>query len=111
FPYMNGQDVNTGPSCSASRWVINFHDWPESLAKRYPNAYEQTRRLVKPDRQSRSETVRRAPWWQYWRRRPGLARAMTGFDQVIVITLVSKTAMPVMVPTGQVFSHALGVFA
>jgi hypothetical protein len=28
-----------------------------------------------------------------------------------VITLVSKTVMPVMVPTGQVFSHALGVFA
>jgi hypothetical protein len=32
-------------------------------------------------------------------------------ERVIVITLVSKVVMPVMVPTGQVFSHALGVFA
>jgi hypothetical protein len=30
---------------------------------------------------------------------------------VVVITLVSKTVMPVMEPTGQVFSHMLGVFA
>ena len=28
-----------------------------------------------------------------------------------MITLVSKTVMPVLVPTGQVFSHMLGVFA
>lgn len=29
----------------------------------------------------------------------------------MVITLVSKVVMPVMVPTGQVFAHRLGVFA
>ncbi len=29
FPYLNGQDLNTDPACAASRWVINFHDWPE----------------------------------------------------------------------------------
>jgi len=32
-------------------------------------------------------------------------------EQVVVITLVSKVVMPVIVPTGQVFSHAVGVFA
>ena len=30
---------------------------------------------------------------------------------MLVIALVSKTVMPVRVPTGQVFSHKLGVFA
>ncbi|MEU0947053.1 DNA methyltransferase, partial [Streptomyces canus] len=29
FPYLNGEDLNSRPDCSASRWVINFHDWPE----------------------------------------------------------------------------------
>lgn len=28
FPYLNGEDLNTRPDQSASRWVINFHDWP-----------------------------------------------------------------------------------
>jgi hypothetical protein len=37
--------------------------------------------------------------------------AIADLQRVIVITLVSKVVMPVMVPTGQVFSHMLGVFA
>ena len=28
YPYMNGQDLNSRPDQSASRWVINFFDWP-----------------------------------------------------------------------------------
>jgi len=28
FPYLNGEDLNSRPDQSASRWVINFRDWP-----------------------------------------------------------------------------------
>jgi len=28
FPYLNGEDLNTSPDQSPSRWVINFFDWP-----------------------------------------------------------------------------------
>jgi hypothetical protein len=28
IPYLNGEDLNSRPDQSASRWVINFHDWP-----------------------------------------------------------------------------------
>lgn len=28
FPYLNGQDLNSRPDQSPSRWVINFFDWP-----------------------------------------------------------------------------------
>lgn len=28
FPYLNGEDLNTSPEQKASRWVINFFDWP-----------------------------------------------------------------------------------
>ena len=27
-PYLNGEDFNSRPDQSASRWVINFYDWP-----------------------------------------------------------------------------------
>jgi hypothetical protein len=40
-----------------------------------------------------------------------MIQATADLDRVIVITLVSKVVMPVMVPTGQVFAHKLGVFA
>lgn len=28
LPYLNGEDLNTRPDQSPSRWVINFRDWP-----------------------------------------------------------------------------------
>ncbi len=28
FPYLNGEDLNSRPDQSSSRWVINFKDWP-----------------------------------------------------------------------------------
>jgi hypothetical protein len=28
FPFLNGDDINTRPDQSPSRWVINFFDWP-----------------------------------------------------------------------------------
>jgi hypothetical protein len=111
FPFLNGQDVNSRPDSSPSRWVINFHDWPEGEAETYAAPYEQAKRLVKPERATKSEAVRREPWWQYWRRRPALYSAISSLHRVIVITLVSKVVMPVMVETGQVFANKLGVFA
>ncbi|HWG99683.1 MAG TPA: SAM-dependent DNA methyltransferase [Pilimelia sp.] len=111
FPYLNGKDLNSRPDCSASRWVINFHDWPQARAATYPDCYRVAERLVKPERAGNHRRSYRGCWWIYAERRPALVRALAKLDRVSVITLVSKIVMPVMVPTGQVFSHMLGVFA
>lgn len=34
YPYLNGEDLNSRPDQSPSRWVINFHDWPLRRAER-----------------------------------------------------------------------------
>ena len=52
-----------------------------------------------------------AYWWQFAETRPAMRKAIAELDEVLVIALVSKTVMPMRVPTGQVFSHKLGVFA
>ncbi|MFC9627863.1 Eco57I restriction-modification methylase domain-containing protein [Streptomyces mirabilis] len=111
FPYLNGEDVNKDPLHTASRWIIDFFDWPEGEAKAYARAYEQVVRDVRPERlRNNNEKVRR-DWWQYKRIAPDMRSAIEGLDRAIVIALVSKVVMPVMVRTGQVFSHALGVIA
>lgn len=66
---------------------------------------------VRPDRLRQKDEYGKRYWWQFFRRRPELQKAAHGLEHVIVMTLHTKTVMPVMVPTGQVFSHALGVFA
>ncbi|WP_017574761.1 Eco57I restriction-modification methylase domain-containing protein [Nocardiopsis kunsanensis] len=111
FPYLNGQDLNSDPATSAPRWVINFHDWPEEKAKKYELCYQQVRHLVKPERDRNNNKQRREIWWRFTRPALDLYRNINGLDRVIVIAQTSNTAMPALVPTGQVFSHMLVVFA
>jgi hypothetical protein len=118
FPYLNGQDINGHPEHSAERWVINFHDWSELKAAEYPRAFNKVVNDVKPERQKRTkggEFALRKPlpqrYWHYADKRPGMVRALASLDRCIVITIVSKAVMPVMVPTGAVFTHRLSVFA
>lgn len=46
FPYLNGEDLNSRPDQSASRWVINFHDWPlnRSASGRWDGASDEQRK-------------------------------------------------------------------
>ncbi|WP_326602819.1 Eco57I restriction-modification methylase domain-containing protein [Streptomyces sp. NBC_01800] len=111
FPYLNGQNINNHPKNGTDRWVVNFRDWSISKAQEYPLAFERVWRDVKPERDTNSRKARRERWWQYAERAPGLDRAIARLDRCMVITRVSKVVMPVMVPTGPVFSEATIVFA
>jgi hypothetical protein len=118
FPFLNGEDLNSRPDTSAPSWVIDFNDRSEEEAKKYPLAYGRVLELVKPERQRKKPDgsyQMRNPlpqrWWQYAEKRPALRRAIRKLHEVLVITVVSKTVMPMRMKTGQVFSHALAVFA
>lgn len=111
FPYLNGEDLNSRPDCSASRYVIDFNDRSEDAAAKFPVPFERVEQLVRPERMRNNRAARRDRWWQFAENAPKLRRAIAGLDEVLVIALVSKSVMPVRVPTGQVFSHKLGVFA
>ncbi|WP_210725631.1 Eco57I restriction-modification methylase domain-containing protein [Arthrobacter silvisoli] len=117
-PYMNGEDLNSRPSADASRWVVNFFDWPIERAQAFGPVFDHVERTVRPERQRTKpdgEYALRKPlpdrWWQYADKRPGLYKAIKELDYVAAIALVSKTVMPMRVNARQVFSHALGVFA
>lgn len=118
LPYLSGEDINSRSDFSASRWVIDFNDRTEDEAKQYTLPYARVLETVKPERQRKNKDgayALRKPlpqkWWQFADKRPALRRATAKLDRVIVIALVSKTVMPVMVRTGQIFSHKVGVFA
>ncbi|GAA2109560.1 Eco57I restriction-modification methylase domain-containing protein [Streptomyces synnematoformans] len=110
FPYLNGQDINTHPEHRTDRWIINFRDWTQAKAAEYPKAYEKVRREVKPERENNNRKVYREYWWQFAEKQRAMVKGIESLDRCIVITLVSKAVMPVMVPTGPVFAHKLGVF-
>lgn len=110
WPYLNGSDLNGSPSMAPSRFVINFLDWPKEEAENFRGAFSRVERLVRPERAKVARKANRERWWQYAETRPGLRRALRPLTNVIVIAQVSKTLMPVRVPTGPVFDSKLIVF-
>jgi hypothetical protein len=111
FPYLNGDDVNQSPVHGTDRWVIDFQTWPIAKAEGYPKAFAKVLRDVKPERAKSGDRRRREIWWQFTRPAPEMRSAVALLQRCIVITRHSKFAMPVFVPTGQVFSEAMVVFA
>jgi len=111
FPYITGEDLNSRRDASPSRWVIDFNDHSEAAAAQYRLPYARLLDRVKAERARKPKAVRAAPWWLFLRARPALRKAIAGLEEVLVIALVSKTVMPLRVPTGPVLSNRLAVFS
>jgi len=111
FPYMNGEDLNSRPDHSPSRWVINFFDWPLPRAQRYADLMKIVEERVKPEREKINRKRNKERWWIYAENRPGLYGAIRGLQRVLVRAATSELHMPVFVPNGIVYAHALYVFA
>ncbi len=111
FPYLNGQDLNSRPDASASRWVIDFNDRTEAEARLYELPFQRLATRVKSERLRKPKAVREAPWWLFLRARPAMRRAIAELDEILAIARVSKTAMPLRIPTGAVPSEQVVVLA
>jgi very-short-patch-repair endonuclease len=130
FPYLNGEDLNSRPDQSPSRWVINFKDYPldaehddpkkpkgAPYAADYPDCLAIVREKVKPERQRKKENgeyALRKPlpekWWIYAEKRPALYGAIEGCDRVLVCPIVTKYVSFTFVPNNWVYMHKLTVF-
>ena len=111
FPYLNGEDLNSRPDASASRWVIDFNSRPEEQALLYGLPFERVVERVRGERAKNNRKVYRDRWWQFAEKRPAMRKAISGLDEVLVVTITSKTLMPVRVKNRSVFSHMLTVIA
>jgi hypothetical protein len=118
LPYLNGSDLNSRPDQTASRWIINFFDWPEEkCASEYPTAFSLIEDRVKPERTRQDENgdfVLRKPlpqkWWIYADKRPKLYASIANLKRVLVIAQVSRTVAFAFVSTKQVLDSKLVVF-
>jgi hypothetical protein len=114
FPYLNGEDLNSRPDQSPSRWVISFFDWPIEKAKEYPDCFHIVEEKVKPERMALRDTADgkrlKQRWWLFGRERPELHRAIAGMERVLVCPIVTKYVSFVFAPSGIVYMHKLCVF-
>lgn len=111
FSYLNGEDLNSRPDSSPSRWVINFYDRSEESARDFTLPYRRVLEQVKESRQKLNRKALRDRWWQYAEKRPGMRKAIAGLDELLVIARVSKTVMPSRVDADVIPSEQIVVFA
>lgn len=111
FPYLNGEDLNSRPDCSASRWIIDFAALPISDAEQYELPFNHVKKTVKFERANNKRKARKEYWWQYAEKAMGMRKAIASLQKVIVIAQVSKTLMPQFVNSKQVLDAKLIVFA
>ena len=114
FPYIGGEEVNTSPTQSHHRYVINFGERDEEQCRqRWPELMAIVEARVKPDRVSKD--AKKYPrmvyeWWKYWNARPELQAAIAELDRTLVISRVSNAFAFSFLPSRMVFSEQLVVF-
>ena len=117
FPYIGGRELNTSPTQSYHRFVINFGTrTKEDSYDRYPDLFAIVEEKVKPSRlksiaSSKSSHARRAAiWWQLYHQAHDLHRTITGLERVLANSRVSQRLQFAFLPSGMVYSDSLNVY-
>jgi hypothetical protein len=109
-PYLSGQDLNSRPDQSASRWIVFFGSKTLEEANSFPIALRMVELRVKPGRLTSTRKRARELWWQFEHPAVGLYRSISKMSRVLVMARVSKSLTPAFVKVDQIFSDKVVVF-
>lgn len=110
FPYLIGEDVNSRPDQSPSRWIINFRNWSFDDISKYPDILAIVEQRVKPERIQNKRKSRSERWWIYGDYAIGLEKAIANLKRVLVLSIVNNHLGFVFASENIVFAHRLAVF-
>ncbi|HEY9695842.1 MAG TPA: DNA methyltransferase [Trichocoleus sp.] len=111
FPYMGGEELNSSPTHTHHRYVINFGEMSEAEARSYPDLMAIVEEKVKPARLKQNREIRARYWWRFGETTPALFRAIAECDRALVCSQTSKYFSFVFLPPNIVFSHKTVVFS
>ncbi|WP_437878393.1 Eco57I restriction-modification methylase domain-containing protein [Sorangium sp. So ce513] len=105
--YVGGEDLNTNPTQTSDRFIIDFGDMPEADARRWPDLMAIIEAKVKPARQSVAQRDRRELWWLHATRSPEQKRYVASHGRCLAISQVSQHLAFSFVSAGVTFSHTV----
>jgi len=113
FPFISGEDVNSDPTHTHNRYVINFGTMTEDEARQYPDLMSIVEEKVKPEREklgNNPDALRRKnKWWLWGRYTPALFKTIAPLERVLVCPLYGKYLHFVFLPSKMVFANKLNV--
>ena len=110
--YIGGQEVNTSPTHSHHRHVINFGIHDElTVRRRWPELLAIVEEKVKPERLRQNDIGAKSKWWQFIRPRPELLSAIESLDRVLAINCGATPHHAfTFLPAKMVYANTLAVF-
>ncbi|HEY8124533.1 MAG TPA: DNA methyltransferase [Methylocystis sp.] len=94
-------------------WLREFvvpNDYPDFVAKDWPQLLEIVERRVRPIRMTDKRDAYRKKWWRYAERRGGLYSAIASLERVLVTSQISAHHCFEFLSSNFVFAHRLNVF-
>jgi hypothetical protein len=111
FPYIGGEEVNSSPTHTHDRYVLNFGEMSEEEAREWPDLISIVEDKVKPDRMKNNREYYSRYWWQYGEKRIDLVRAIESLDRVLVTNAQASTHLGFIFYSPKVvFANSLNVF-
>jgi hypothetical protein len=114
FPYIAGEELNESPTHATNRYVINFGEVSEEVAKSYPDLYAIVSAKVKPERMAQRDNPdgrrRKQFWWRWGRHTPALDAAKVSLQRVLVHSWVAQHLEFAFVPAAYIVSGPHNVF-
>jgi hypothetical protein len=115
FPYIGGEEVNSSPTHSHHRYVINFGEMKEEEAREYPDLMAIVEEKVKPERaklKNNPDALRRKNrWWLWGRYTPALFKAIAPLDRVLVTNAQASSHLSfIFYRPDVVFANSLNIF-
>jgi hypothetical protein len=112
FPYIGGEEVNSSPTHTHHRYVVNFGERSEEECRReWPELLGIVERKVKPGRLTQNRELRARYWWRFGETTPALIAAISGHERVLVTARHQPNWQLALMASEQVFSDALAVFS
>jgi hypothetical protein len=113
-PYLGGEEVNSSPTQSHGRYVMDFGTrglpeldlWPELAALARERVLPERQRPIKTNDDRRLVEY----WWQFFRPNPAMNAALAPLKRCLVTARVSKHLMFSWQPTDRVLNEKLYVF-
>ena len=110
-PFIGGEEINTSPTHSHHRFIINFGEVPEGEARRrWPELMAIVEAKVRPERRGKPGSYSR-DWWLYGRRSLAAQAATRSLPRVLANSQVSAHLAFAFQPPDRTFAHTLTVFA
>jgi hypothetical protein len=107
YKVINGDEVNNQPNQEPQRSIINFHNFEKNIASSYLLPFNIVENLVKPYRQTQTQSNLREKWWLYNTRNVQLSKAINVLKSVFVASITTKYLNFSQLDSGIVFTSAI----